>query len=303
MELSHKPVLLGETLECLAPGPGETFVDATLGAAGHAIEIARRLGKNGRLIGIDRDAACLAQAGRRLEETGCGITLVHDNFENLGEILKQCNVSGIDGLLMDLGLSSMQLETGDRGFSFSRDGPLDMRMDMEIGRPAGHYLRHLSEKRLTSILQEYGEERYARRIARAIVEARKGQPLATTSNLVNVIMRAVPRRPIRAARRGRERRIHPATRVFQALRIFVNRELECLENALRKVEAVMKPGARIAVISFHSLEDRIVKNAFREKAAAGVFEILTRKPITASAEEKRLNPRSRSAKLRAAKKL
>lgn len=293
MELSHRPVLLGETLEYLAPEPGETFVDATLGAAGHAVEIAKRLGRNGRLIGVDRDATCLAAAGRRLEETGCGITLVHDNFENLGEILKQCNVAGIDGLLMDLGFSSMQLETGDRGFSFSRDGPLDMRMDMEIGYPAGHYLRHLSEKRLTSILQEYGEERYARRIARAIIEARKRQPLATTSNLVNVIMRAVPRR---------EHRIHPATRVFQALRIFVNRELESLENALKNVEAVMNPGARAAVISFHSLEDRIVKNAFRGKAAAGVFEILTRKPVTASAEEKRLNPRSRSAKLRAARR-
>lgn len=203
------------------------------------------------------------------------------------------NVERVDGLLMDLGVSSMQLETGERGFSFMSEGPLDMRMDMGIGQPAGHYLKHLSEKSLTSILQMYGEERYARKIARAIVAARGRAPIATTSELVNVILRA-------AGRRGR---IHPATRVFQALRILVNRELECLERALEGVEDVMRSGARIAVISFHSLEDRIVKNAFRAKAAAGVFEILTKKPVTPGDEEMRRNPRSRSAKLRAARRL
>lgn len=291
---AHQPALLRETLEFLAPAPGETFVDATLGGAGHAIEIAKRIGSNGMLIGIDRDASFLEQARKKLGNCECRISIVQGNFENLRGILKKLNVECIDGLLMDLGLSSMQLETGERGFSFSLDGPLDMRMDMEIGQPAGHYLKHLSEKSLTSILQTYGEERYARKIARAIVQARQRQPIATTSNLVNVILRAVPRRP---------GRIHPATRVFQALRILVNRELECLANALRGVEDVMKPGARIAVISFHSLEDRVVKNAFREKGNAGVFEVLTRKPVTASEEEARLNPRSRSAKLRAAKRI
>ena len=290
----HQPVLLREMLELLAPAPGETFVDATLGSAGHALEIAKRLGRDGRLIGIDRDESFLEQARKKLENCECGKSIVPGNFENLRGILEKLNVDCVDGLLMDLGVSSMQLETGERGFSFLLDGPLDMRMDMEIGQPAGHYLKHLSEKSLTSILQTYGEERYARKIARAIVQARQRQPLATTSDLVNVILRAAPRR---------HGRIHPATRVFQALRILVNRELECLENALRDVEDALKPGARIAVISFHSLEDRIVKNAFRAKANAGVFEILTRKPVTASEEEMRDNPRSRSAKLRAAKRI
>ncbi len=293
MGLIHRPVLLKETIEYLAPVPGETFVDATIGAGGHAVEMAKGLGGNGRLIGIDRDAACLPHARRVLRGCACKATLVHGNFEDCREIIKQLNVAGIDGLLMDIGLSAMQLETGERGFSFSRDGPLDMRMDMETGRPAGHYLRHLSEKSLTSILQKYGEERYARRIAAAIVRARKKQPIATTSNLVNVILRAVPHRRYR---------IHPATRVFQALRIHVNRELECLENVLDDVEAIMNPGGRVVVISFHSLEDRIVKHAFRGKAAEGLFGILTRKPVTPSTDEKRLNPRSRSAKLRAARR-
>ena len=293
VDLIHQPVLLKETLGYLAPSPGETFVDATVGAAGHARAIAGRLGDKGTLIGIDRDATWLPGARETLRDAGCRVRMVQGNFSDLREILEQLNVSGIDGLLMDLGLSSMQLETGERGFSFSRDGPLDMRMDMETGHPASHYLQHLSEKSITSILQKYGEERFARRIARAIAQARKKQPIATTSDLVNVIMRAVPHR---------RWRIHPATRVFQALRIYVNRELERLENALKDVEDIMNPGARIAVISFHSLEDRIVKRAFREKKSAGVFEILTRKPVTASDEEKKLNPRSRSAKLRAARK-
>jgi 16S rRNA (cytosine1402-N4)-methyltransferase len=291
---SHQPVLAREVIGYLAPAPGETFVDATVGGAGHAIEIAKRIGRDGRLIGIDRDEPAVEQAKIKLQNCECSASIVRGNFENLRGILEKLNVALIDGLLLDLGVSSMQLETGERGFSFLHDGPLDMRMDMEIGQPAGHYLKHLSEKSLTSILQEYGEERHARKIARAIVEARRRQPLATTSNLVNVILRAVPRRP---------GRIHPATRVFQALRILVNRELECLQNVLKDVERVMRPGARIAVISFHSLEDRIVKNAFRDKATAGVFEILTRKPVTASDEEMRDNPRSRSAKLRAAKKI
>lgn len=293
MDLAHQPVLLKETLEYLAPAPGQTFVDATLGGAGHAIEIAKRIGKDGTLIGIDRDPAFLEQAKGKLKIRECRTSIVRGNFEDLRGILKKLNVDRIDGLLLDLGLSSMQLGTGDRGFSFLREAPLDMRMDMETGQPASHYLNQLSEKSLTSILQRYGEERYARGIARAIVRARQRKPLATTSDLVNAILRAAPRR---------HDRIHPATRVFQALRILVNRELECLENALKDVEEVMRPGARIAVISFHSLEDRIVKNAFREKANAGAFEILTRKPVTPSDEETRLNPRSRSAKLRAAKR-
>lgn len=293
MDVIHLPVLLKETIEYLAPAAGETFVDATLGGAGHAVEIGRRLGKSGLLMGIDRDAAHLEQARDKLKNCECKTRIVQGNFEDLRGILKELNVARIDGLLMDLGLSSMQLETGERGFSFMQEGPLDMRMDMGIGQPASHYLQRLSEKSLTSILQKYGEERYARKIARAIIEARKRAPLATTSNLVNVISRAVP---------WRRDRIHPATRVFQALRILVNRELECLENALKDVEDVMNPGARIAVISFHSLEDRIVKNAFRDKAGAGVFEILTRKPVTATEEERRANPRSRSAKFRAAKR-
>jgi 16S rRNA (cytosine1402-N4)-methyltransferase len=293
VELVHQAVLPRETLEYLRPEPGEVFVDATLGAGGHAEEIAKRLGKNGKLIGLDRDPTYLDIVAQRLKRFECETTVVQGNFEDLAEILKECNVSGVDGILMDVGFSSMQVENGERGFSFLKDGPLDMRMDVEIGRPASYYLNHLSEKWLTSILQKYGEERYARRIAKAIVLQRRTEPFSTTSNLVNVIFRAVPRR---------EGRIHPATRTFQALRVFVNRELECLENALKNVDAVMNPGARIAVICFHSLEDRIVKYAFREKAAAGVFEILTRKPVIASEEEKRLNPRSRSAKLRVAKR-
>ncbi|MFH1550542.1 MAG: 16S rRNA (cytosine(1402)-N(4))-methyltransferase RsmH [Planctomycetota bacterium] len=292
----HLPVMLQEAMRLLAPKPGATIVDATVGAAGHAAHIADAIGKEGRLVAIDRDPYILPYARSNLARFSGRLDLVQDNFENPGEILKKLNVSAVDGILFDLGVSSLQLESGERGFSFMKDGPLDMRMNPEMAHPAEKAINQLPEKRLIEILQTYGEERFARRIARAIVRARKRARIATTSNLVNIIRAVVP-----PARRGY--RIHPATRTFLALRIYVNRELECLEHALENIEDVMNPGARLVVIAFHSLEDRIVKNSLRRKAEAGTLKLIFKKPLRPSDDETRDNPRSRSAKLRAAERL
>jgi len=286
--------MAAEALQMLSPRKGATIVDATVGAGGHAAHIADAIGSNGRLIAIDRDPEALSCARSSLARFSCGLDLVKGNFENLGEILERLNISAVDGILLDLGVSSLQMDNSERGFSFMKDGPLDMRMNQEMARPAEKAVNHLSEKRLIEILQTYGEERFARRIAKAIIRARKRKRIDTTSNLVNVIKAAVP---------PRRYRIHPATRTFMALRIFINRELECLQNALENIEDLMNPRARLVVIAFHSLEDRIVKHSLRQKAGEEILNIITRKPLRPSDEEARENPRSRSAKLRAAERI
>jgi len=288
----HTPVLLGEVLGLLRPGAGQRFIDATMGLGGHAAALLERLLPGGWLLGIDRDAEALARARERLEPFRGHFELVHGNFRDLAKHAARLGGKGADGVVIDLGVSSCQLETAGRGFSFSADGPLDMRMDPSQGRTAQELLMHSRADELERILREYGEERFARRIARAIAE-RRGE-LRTTRDLASLVERAVPRR---------ERRLHPATRTFQALRIAVNDELGALEAALGTLPQWLAPGGRVAVISFHSLEDRIVKRMLREHAAAGDAALVTRKPVRPSAAEVAANPRARSGKLRVAERV
>jgi 16S rRNA (cytosine1402-N4)-methyltransferase len=287
--------LPAEVLDVLAPAPGATFVDATVGAGGHARLLAERLGPRGRLIGLDRDEAMLELARKRLEGggTGCSVTLMRANFDQLRAVLDELDLAAVDGVLADLGVCSDQLDAAERGFSFQLTGPLDMRLDPLSGEAASALLRRLSERDLADLFWRYGEERFSRRIARKIVEVRRQAPLETTEQLAALVRRCVPRP------RGRRGAIDPATRVFQALRIAVNDELGALDRLLAALPGCVRPGGRVAVISFHSLEDRRVKQAFRDRA---VWEVLTKKPVQAGEEEVRLNPRARSAKLRAARK-
>jgi 16S rRNA (cytosine1402-N4)-methyltransferase len=287
----HLPVLPAEVLRYLDPKPGEVIVDATVGAGGHARLIAERLVPDGRLIGLDQDAAMLALARPRLE--GLPVTLMQSNFESLREVLDELNVAAVDGVLADLGVCSDQLDAAERGFSFQQPGPLDMRMDPGRGEPASALLRRLSERDLADLIFEYGEERFSRRIARRIVEARQWQPLETTEQLADLVRRCVPRP------KGRRPSIDPATRTFQALRIAVNDELGALDRLLQALPRCLKSGGRAVLISFHSLEDRRVKVAFRDK---DIWEVLTPKPIQAGDDELAGNPRARSAKLRAARR-
>jgi 16S rRNA (cytosine1402-N4)-methyltransferase len=301
-EASHVPVLLKEAIDFLNVRRGGTYIDATVGLGGHSYEIAKRLGAPGHLIGLDKDPAALERAGVRLRTSDLSeadreqadwprIELRYGSFASLSE------VRGLraDGLLADIGVSSLQLSDAARGFSFQADGPLDMRMDPQSERTAQQVVNHLDERELADVIYEFGEERRSRRIARAIVRSR---PIRSTAHLADVISAAA--RPMNSA----DRRIHPATRTFQALRIFVNRELDDLRALLEAAPRILKPGGRVVVISFHSLEDRIVKDAFREGAIEDkYFRILTKKPVTASEEEQDRNPRARSAKLRAAEKV
>lgn len=283
---AHIPVMVRETLFYLDPKPGDVIADCTCGAGGHAKEILRAILPGGRLIGIDRDAEILAIAEENLAGFAGGFELHHSNFSGLEQLLP----GPVDGMLFDLGVSSLQVDRPERGFSFTSDGPLDMRMDPSRGSPAGRVLKRLPEKELEKVLREYGEERYARRIARAIKRATATTGLRTTAELADVIIRAVPRR---------ERRIHPATRTFLALRIYVNRELEELEAALDALPGMLKPGGRALVLSYNSIEDRMVKHSWRELAKKGQVEILTKKPVRPQPDEVESNRRSRSAKLRA----
>lgn len=285
----HTPVMLGETLFYLAPKAGETAADATCGAAGHARELLKRVLPGGRLIGIDRDARILEAAERNLAEFAGSFELHNERFSGLEQILHE----PVDILLFDLGVSSFQLDQPERGFSFSAEGPLDMRMDASRGRPAAEVLRRLPERELERIIREYGEERFARRIAGAIKQAVKTTGIRTTGELAEVVKRASPRW---------ERRIHPATRTFQALRVYVNEELDELQAALDALPRLLKPGGRVVVISYQSLEDRIVKQTLRREVQEGLVEILTKKPIRPSPEEVRSNRRARSARLRAARR-
>ena len=292
---SHVPVLLKEAIDFLAVRRGGTYIDATVGLGGHSYEIAKRLGAPGHLIGLDKDPAALEMARKKLAPQSPDwpkITLLHRSF---AEIAKGQQAATVDGILADIGVSSLQLDNAARGFSFQAEGPLDMRMDPHSERTAEQVVNHLDERQLADVIYEFGEERRSRRIARAIVRSR---PIRSTAHLADVISAAA--RPMNQA----ERRIHPATRTFQALRIFVNRELDDLKGMLAATPQILKPGGRIIVISFHSLEDRIVKDAFRDGAMKDMYyRILTKKPVTASEEESDRNPRARSAKLRAAERV
>ena len=290
----HEPVMTAETIALLAPSRGGLFVDCTVGLGGHA----RALLEAGasRVLGLDRDPEALKIAGARLEEFGDRVELVHADYRQLGRVLDDRGVAGVAGTLADLGVSSMQLDAEGRGFSFRRDEPLDMRMDQSQGPTAADLLDQTGEEELANLIFEYGEERYSRRIARSIVEARRRASITTTGQLAQIVRRAVPRRGYQ--------RIDPATRTFQAIRIWVNRELDQLEVFIGEACTRLPAGARFAVISFHSLEDRIVKHAFRALAQGRMaLQILTKRPIVPGDTELDRNPRSRSAKLRAVERL
>ncbi len=287
----HEPVLLAEVVEWLRPAPGKWLVDATVGLGGHASALLERLVPGGRLLGLDCDAEALALARERLKGFEGHFELVHGNFRDLAEHVARHSGRGADGVVMDLGVSSYQLEEPSRGFSFNLDGALDMRMDASRGITAAELIARSSAAELERIFRNYGEERYARRLARAVFERRKA--LRTTRDLAALIEAVVP---------TRERRLHPATRVFQALRIAVNDELGALEAALGTLPQWLAPGGRAAIIAFHSLEDRLVKRAFRDYERAGDVTVLTRKPVRPTAAEVAANPRSRSARLRVAER-
>jgi 16S rRNA (cytosine1402-N4)-methyltransferase len=288
----HVPVLPAEVVRLLDPQPGQVIVDATVGAGGHARLVAQRL-EQGRLIGLDRDPAMLELARPRL--AGLPVTLVQANFGELRRVLAEQGLETVDGVLADLGICSDQLDEAERGLSFAREGPLDMRLNPAEGEPASTLLRRLGERDLADLFWRYGEERFSRRIARRIVEVRRRAPLETTEQLAELVRRCVP--PLRGSRRRAP--IDPATRVFQALRIAVNDELGALDELLAALPSCVRPGGRAVLISFHSLEDRRVKQAFRVKET---WQELTRKPIQAGEQEVKDNPRARSAKLRAARR-
>ena len=295
----HVPVLLQEAIRYLNVRPGGIYVDATLGLAGHATAIARQLGPRGKLIAFDRDPEAMAMARERLdalrETLGPAMpeVVLHDvEFSQAEHLLEP---ESLDGLLADFGVSSLQFDEAHRGFSFQADGPLEMRMNPRQGINAEQVVNQAGEKELADLIYEFGEERRSRRIARAIVRAR---PITTTAQLARIVAAAAP---AMKSDRGRHT-LHPATRTFQALRIYVNAELEEIDALLEAAPRLLKPGGRLVVISFHSLEDRRAKDSLREGARQGIYEVLTRKPVTAEAEETDRNPRARSAKLRAAEK-
>jgi 16S rRNA (cytosine1402-N4)-methyltransferase len=292
----HVPVLLDEVMTYLNVRPGGVYVDATLGFAGHSSEIARRLGPKGTLIAFDRDPEAMKLARERLdalrEELGAEMPEIRLVPKAFSQAASEIEPASLDGLLADFGVSSMQLDEAHRGFSFRSEGPLDMRMDTRSGETAEQVVNQEDENELANLIYEFGEERRSRRIARAIVRAR---PITTTAQLARVVAAAAP------AMKGDK--IHPATRTFQALRIRVNDELGEIRTLLESAPSLLKPGGRLVLISFHSLEDRLVKDAFREAGRTGVYEVLTKKPVVAGQEEESRNPRSRSAKLRAAVKI
>ena len=309
-EYGHKPVMLDACMDALSVRPDGVYVDGTLGRAGHASEIARRL-TSGRLIGIDRDPEALTASAERLEPWRERVTLLHGSFADLGDLLDGIGVRDVDGMLFDLGVSSPQLDDPARGFSYLRDAPLDMRMDTAAPLSAYDVVNTWPESELRRVLYEYGEERYAPAIARAVVRAREAKPVETTLEFVDIIRGAMPSRALREKQ-------HPAKRSFQAVRIAVNGELDALEPMLRAAVERLRPGGRLAVITFHSLEDRIVKRTLKEFQQGCVcpkeFPVcvcgrrpqvrpVTRKPVTPDENELRDNPRARSAKLRAVEKL
>jgi 16S rRNA (cytosine1402-N4)-methyltransferase len=297
-DMFHIPIMTQEILAHLQLSSGKAIVDGTMGTGGHSIEIARCIAPNGRLIGIDRDEESLAICRKRLQEFEGLCEFVHANFIQIDEVLKKLKIDAVDGILLDLGISSFQLLDPQRGFSFQSEGPLDMRLDRGSYISAYDLLNNLNEDEISALLKNFGQERWHNRIAHHVVLERRKQPIATTSQLANIVVRSMP-----SKYRHVHHRIHPATRTFQAVRIAVNRELETLQESLQKAISVLKPGARICVISFHSLEDRIVKHTFRASAQQGVVKIITKKPLVPTLSEVQANPSSRSGKLRVAQKL
>ena len=308
---SHQPVLPGEVLELLAPRPGQTIVDTTLGPGGHAEALLEAIGPDGRLLGIDRDPQALQLAGQRLARFGSRFVPIRGDHTELGSLLRQASFFTVDGILFDLGVSSLQLDDADRGFSFRFDGPLDMRMDPESGRTAADLVAELSEAELRDLLQRFGEERRAAAIARAVVRERATRPIATTRRLAELVERVLGP----AARRYR---IDPATRTFQALRIAVNGEITELGRLVGEAVSLLRSGGRLAVIAYHSLEDRAVKQAMRQLARRctcpprlpvcgcgneNLIRLLSAKPVRPTAREVENNPRARSARLRVAERL
>lgn len=290
----HIPVMPEEVGHYLNCRPGQIILDCTLGEGGHAFLLASKISPGGCLIGIDRDGEAIEAARRKLNIFGESIKIEQANFRDLREVLERRGIEKLDGILFDLGVNSSQLQDPGRGFSFRLDGPLDMRMDNREDSQASDLVNRLGRKELEWIIREYGEERFAGRISRRIVEERSSQPILSTVRLAQIVAEALPGRG----------KIHPATRTFQAIRIYLNGELDALEQALPEAISMLKSGGRICVISFHSLEDRIVKYEFRRwDRQEGMLRILTRKPVRPGIEEVRRNPRSRSAKLRAAEKL
>jgi 16S rRNA (cytosine1402-N4)-methyltransferase len=288
----HEPVLVEAVREWLRPRPGAVIVDATIGLGGHALALLPRLLPDGRLLGIDRDAQVLALARQRLREFLPAVILVQGNFVQLAGLLAAAGCPRVDGVLLDLGVSSLQLDQAERGFSFIRPGPLDMRMDPTQGFTAADLLARLSADELEQLLATFGEERFARRIARHLVDVRRRRAVTTTDALARAVVEALPP----AARHGR---LHAATRTFQALRMAVNEEAVALTQCLDRLGEVLRPGGRAVVISYHSLEDRAVKQTFRRLAQEQGWRLLTKRPISPSAAEIARNPRARSAKLRA----
>jgi 16S rRNA (cytosine1402-N4)-methyltransferase len=305
----HKSVLLQETIDLMSPKPGGVYVDATVGAGGHSSEILKRIGKAGVLICLDKDLTALKLSHGILK--GTNVKLIQVDFSNIADAVKKAGYDKVDGIIADLGVSSMQLDMPERGFSFSGHAKLDMRMDQGSELTAEYVINNYSEAELLRIFREYGEEREAKRVARKIVEQRKQRPIIWTDQLAEVV---------RGVMRGHKKpsRIDPATKIFQALRIEVNQELTALGSALPQMVSILKPGGKVAIISFHSLEDRIVKQFFVENAKKCIcppdypkcvcshkprVKVITKKPVTATENEIRENPRSRSAKLRAAEKL
>ncbi|MDA8324588.1 MAG: 16S rRNA (cytosine(1402)-N(4))-methyltransferase RsmH [Nitrospiraceae bacterium] len=289
----HRPVLVGEAMDILRPEAGGVYVDATVGLGGHAGEMLRLMGGRGTLIGIDRDEEALRMAAAAL--TSGNVVLRHAGFSRIGDVLGELRIESVKGIFFDLGVSMLQLKMAGRGFSFATDEPLDMRMDITQALTAREVVNTYSQERLTQILREYGEERHAAKIARAIVTNRRQRPIGTCRELARIAAWAY-------GRAGRQR-IHPATRTFQALRIEVNRELDELEAGLGSSVQLLSKGGRMAVISYHSLEDRIVKHFFKKAAAEGQLQVLTKKPVRPGPEEVRENPAARSARLRGAEKL
>ena len=292
----HIPVMRQETLDYLNLKPGNIIVDATIGTGGHSLAILERIMPGGRLIAIDRDQESLAVARQRLNNFSNACEFVYGNFIDIANILERLNINKIDGILFDLGLSSFQIKTPHRGFSFQYEGPLDMRLDRNSYISAYDLVNNLTQEEISNLLWTFGQERWHNRIARILVDEREKHPISTTLQLSNIVVRAIPYR-------YRHHRIHAATRTFQAIRIAVNRELEALETAVLKVVRFLNKTARICVISFHSLEDRIVKLSFRKLASRGELQIITRKPLIPTEDEIKENPLSRSAKFRVAEKL
>jgi 16S rRNA (cytosine1402-N4)-methyltransferase len=288
----HEPVLVGAVVELLAPRADGVYVDCTVGFGGHTLALVAA--GAGRVVGLDRDAQALARARERLRDVEGRVDLVHDDYRHLPEVLRERGIAGVDGILADLGVSSMQLDDAERGFSFRHAGPLDMRMDRTKGLTLGDRLAQVDAGELADVIWRYGEERHSRRVARAIVAARDRGELVDTAALAAVVRRA-------AGGRGWQR-IDPATRTFQALRIWTNEELEGLETFLADAIQALAPRGRLAVIAFHSLEDRIVKHTFRRLAAGGPLQLVTRRPIVPGDDEADRNPRARSARLRVAEK-